>query len=214
MAMRAVRAVSLWSRILVPSVRGLCCCLALCLTVSNASIHSVSQYSLAAASLPRDAPWSHRRRRRFPHRANGSSESLSPSSSLEDLDTNYPFYYTIQQNRAVPAAKTTRTASKQTSQADASARTSSPTPPMISRAYSYSDLTPLGRLISGTVEVAVVTAIDYIQGLLGGYVLGTLTDIPRLLFRPLQPDVQRPLWNELSGRCLRMHQKSTRWGKR
>jgi len=213
---QAVRPVSFWSQILVPSMRGLYFCLALCLTVSNASIHSVSQYSLAAASLPHYAPLSHRRRRRLSRRLmyHADHGSLSQSSSSpEEFDTKNPFYYASQQTRAVPASKTIKKAGEQTSKANASAVASSKAQPTISRAYSYADLTPLGRLIAGTVEVAVVTAIDYIQGLFGGYVLGTLTDIPRLLFRPLQPDVQRPLWNEFSGRCLRMHQKSTRWGK-
>jgi hypothetical protein len=77
----------------------------------------------------------------------------------------------------------------------------------------YRDLTPLGRVVAGTVEIAIVTATDFISGLMGGYVLGTLTDVPRLLFRPLDPQVQQPFWNEFSGRCMRLHSKSAKWGK-
>jgi len=66
----------------------------------------------------------------------------------------------------------------------------------------------------------MVTAFEYLSGLAGGYFLGAVTDIPRLLFRPVVgsldqiPSPARPLLQEISARCGRMHQKSFMWGKR
>jgi hypothetical protein len=77
----------------------------------------------------------------------------------------------------------------------------------------YEDLSPLGRVIAGTVEVGVVTLTEYMSGFFGGYVLGTLTDIPRLLSRRAQPDIQQAFLKELSGRAARMHTKSFTWAK-
>jgi len=85
------------------------------------------------------------------------------------------------------------------------------------REITYRDLSLLGRTIAGTVEVGVVTLIEYLSGLVGGYSLGFLTDLPRLLFRPLESTGAAPaspsFWAEVQGRCGRMHSKSILWGK-
>jgi len=88
------------------------------------------------------------------------------------------------------------------------------------RQLTYADLTPIGRLAAGTVEVAIVTCFEYMSGLFGGYFIGCVTDIPRLLFRSTidsasqQPMVPPPFWKEAAGRFARMHQKSASWGKK
>jgi hypothetical protein len=103
---------------------------------------------------------------------------------------------------------------------------------------SYQDLTPVGKLVAGTVEVgmcwcllkpkslhanlftlsshlfaaAIVTVLEYASGFVGGFFLGGLTDVPRLLFRPV--DGASALRSQVSSRFLRLHQKSLRWGIR
>lgn len=78
----------------------------------------------------------------------------------------------------------------------------------------YSDLGLVGKLVAGTLEIVLVTLIEYATGFIGGYVLGTVTDVPRLLFQKanLQQSVVRPqLWTEASHRLLRLHGKSMNW---
>jgi hypothetical protein len=77
----------------------------------------------------------------------------------------------------------------------------------------YGDLGPFGRLVAGTVEIAVTTLTEYMTGFAGGYALGTVTDIPKLLFRRVEPDARQALFKEISGRTARMHTKSFGWAK-
>jgi hypothetical protein len=77
----------------------------------------------------------------------------------------------------------------------------------------YGDLGPFGRLVAGTVEIAITTLTEYMTGFAGGYALGTVTDIPRLLFRRVEPDARQALFKEVSGRTMRMHQKSFGWAR-
>jgi hypothetical protein len=77
----------------------------------------------------------------------------------------------------------------------------------------YGDLSPFGRFVAGTVEIAVTTLTEYMTGFAGGYALGTITDIPRLLFRRVEPDARQALLKEMSGRTLRMHTKSFGWAR-
>lgn len=44
--------------------------------------------------------------------------------------------------------------------------------------------------------------------------LGSLTDLPRLMFRPVEQLGANQGWKQASGRLLRMHQKSLKWGTR
>jgi hypothetical protein len=74
-------------------------------------------------------------------------------------------------------------------------------------------LTPLGRVVAGTVEIACTVLLEYVSGFAGGYFLGTLTDIPRLMFRPVDPAVRLALWKDFAGRTARMHAKSLRWAR-
>ena len=97
-----------------------------------------------------------------------------------------------------------------------SSKSSAPPPTTTTNAprqITYSDLTPLGRLIAGTVEVSITTALEFLTGFCGGYFLGTVTDVPRLLFRKVQDETQRSFWQETSGRMSRMHGKSFKWAK-
>jgi hypothetical protein len=80
-------------------------------------------------------------------------------------------------------------------------------------AVSYSDLGPVGRVVAGTVEVTVSTVMEYMTGFFGGYFLGSVTEVPRLLFRSIDPEQQRSLLQETSGRFSRLHGKSFKWAK-
>ena len=78
-------------------------------------------------------------------------------------------------------------------------------------AVNYAELGPVGRIVAGAVEVAVSTALEYVSGFMGGYALGTVTDVPRLLFRTTnQPTFVR----ETSSRFVRLHSKSIQWAKK
>jgi hypothetical protein len=68
----------------------------------------------------------------------------------------------------------------------------------------------VGRIVAGAVEVAVSTGLEYVSGFLGGYTLGTVTDVPRLLFRTTS---QPTFLKETSSRFVRMHGKSLKWAK-
>jgi hypothetical protein len=113
------------------------------------------------------------------------------------------------------------------------------------RPLSYQDLSPLGRLVAGTVEVGtrkcaktdsaknasaqvshsrtryfcafalvvVVTVLEYASGMVSGYLLGSVTDVPRLLFRRVDVHAAGG-WNQVTGRFVRLHNKSLRWGSR
>ncbi|GAX10289.1 hypothetical protein FisN_3Lh489 [Fistulifera solaris] len=72
------------------------------------------------------------------------------------------------------------------------------------------ELGPVGRIVAGAVEVAVSTGLEYMSGFLGGYTLGTVTDVPRLLFRTTN---QPTLLRETSSRFVRTHSKSLKWAK-
>jgi hypothetical protein len=82
-------------------------------------------------------------------------------------------------------------------------------PPQVS----YSDLSPFGRVVAGTVEICFSTLLEYFSGFMGGYFLGTLTGIPRLVATPIQPEIQQTFFRELSARTVRMHGKSFGWAK-
>jgi hypothetical protein len=78
----------------------------------------------------------------------------------------------------------------------------------------YSELGVIGKLIAGMFEIVLVTLIEYATAFLGGYVLGTVTDVPRLLFQKsnLPQSLARPqLLTEVSHRMLRLHGKSMNW---
>jgi hypothetical protein len=76
---------------------------------------------------------------------------------------------------------------------------------------SYADLTLFGKAIAGTVEIAFTVVFEYLMGAMGGYVLGSVTEIPRFLFTPAASDTSLPLWREVSQRWARSHAKSFRW---
>lgn len=78
----------------------------------------------------------------------------------------------------------------------------------------YADLSPIGKIVAGTVEIALSTVLEYISGFMGGYCLGTLFDVPRLLTKPIEPppNMERlPFLQQAAGRASRMHGKSMKW---
>ncbi|CAJ1966967.1 unnamed protein product [Cylindrotheca closterium] len=77
---------------------------------------------------------------------------------------------------------------------------------------SFDDLSPVGKVIAGTTQIAVTTAMDFVSGFLSGYVLGTIVGVPMLLIKPLDSGVPRVFMTEVKGRLGRMNAKSMRWG--
>ena len=63
-------------------------------------------------------------------------------------------------------------------------------------------------------RTGIVSLLEYMSGLFSGYMLGSLTDLPRLMFRPVEQLGANQGWKQASGRLLRMHQKSLKWGTR
>lgn len=83
----------------------------------------------------------------------------------------------------------------------------------------YQDLSPFGKLVAGTVEVCFATILEYMTGFSAGYLIGVVTDVPRLLFRSLttpegQEEITRTFWQEFTGRTARMNAKSFKWAKK
>lgn len=77
-------------------------------------------------------------------------------------------------------------------------------------AVNYAELGPVGRIVAGAVEVAVSTGLEFLSGFMGGYALGTVTEVPRLLFRSTN---QPTFLKETSSRFVRLNSKSIRWAK-
>jgi len=77
----------------------------------------------------------------------------------------------------------------------------------------YSNLSPLGYCLAGTVEIAVSTFLEYVQGFLGGYTLGSVVGMPGFVFKPVDPSKKAAFFQELMQRGGRMHTKSFRWAK-
>jgi hypothetical protein len=59
-----------------------------------------------------------------------------------------------------------------------------------------------------------VTVLEYASGMVSGYLLGSVTDVPRLLFRRVDDVHAAGGWNQVTGRFVRLHNKSLRWGSR
>lgn len=79
---------------------------------------------------------------------------------------------------------------------------------------SYELLTWLGKVVAGVTEVAVTVIIEYATGFMGGYFLGSLIGVPTFFMSSLEKpsNVQKyTLWNEFTGRSLRLHRKSMSW---
>jgi hypothetical protein len=77
----------------------------------------------------------------------------------------------------------------------------------------YSQLGPIGKVVAGCVEITVSTLMEYCTGFFGGYVLGSITDVPSFVFKNVNEGQRLPFFQELSQRYGRMHAKSFRWAK-
>ncbi|KAL3945783.1 MAG: hypothetical protein SGBAC_000172 [Bacillariaceae sp.] len=77
----------------------------------------------------------------------------------------------------------------------------------------FEDLSPVGKVIAGTTQVIVTTAMDFVSGFFSGYLLGTVVGIPGLFLKPLEPGVPKVFMTEMKGRLGRMNTKSLTWGK-
>ena len=80
----------------------------------------------------------------------------------------------------------------------------------------FRDLGPIGKTVAGVTEVVFVTAIEYIQGFMTGYIFGTLFGLPGFVTKPTNPSLplrQTPFWPEFKKRFGRMSTRSTKWAK-
>jgi hypothetical protein len=178
----------------------LLCVLATTITTASGAIRN--SYPLAA-SLPYD---SFSRRRSLSSR---HSRLIAPVSFGGDSK------YVVQaSSRTTKSRKDSGRNAKSPSKSKARQNQPAASPSTLEPAEAtYADLGTFGKIVAGTVEVAVTTLTEYMTGFAGGYALGTLTDVPRLLFRRVEPDARQALMKEVSGRCVRMHQKSFGWAK-
>lgn len=110
----------------------------------------------------------------------------------------------LQQTTTMVARKKEKTASVE----ESVPVKSSPSPP----AVSFGDLSPVGKVIAGTTQVVVTTALDFIAGFFTGYFMGTVVGVPGLLFSPLEPGVPKIFMTEMKGRLGRMNSRSMSWG--
>jgi hypothetical protein len=70
--------------------------------------------------------------------------------------------------------------------------------------------------VAGVVEIGCSVAIEYVTGFVGGYVLGSVTDVPRFLFKRAAESKDMRitnLWSEFAKRTARMHGKSMTWAR-
>jgi hypothetical protein len=74
------------------------------------------------------------------------------------------------------------------------------------------ELGPVGKVVAGTVEIAMSTLLEFMSGLLGGYALGIVTGIPAF-FTKTDPAAAAAFGAQVGARTLRMHAKAGRWGK-
>jgi len=130
-----------------------------------------------------------------------------------------PFNVLEQQTRLVGRSRKWERGSPKTGNQQKSAKTATdvevkdPFQDPTSSVEIYSQLGPVGKLVAGSVEVAVSTVMEYITGFMGGYILGSITDVPRFAFKQVDPNQNLPFFQELTKRYGRMHVKSFRWAK-
>jgi len=176
-------------------------------------------YPLASASIPYDS-FSRRRSVSARRRRHGSLAFDPPTKSPVPFTDDTRAIILASARSSSGSGSTTskrRDSSRQNSSTSSRTSISAPSasassslqPPTVS----YADLSPLGRAVAGTVEIAVSTLTEYVTGFAGGYFLGTVTDVPRLLFRRVEPEARQALMQEASGRMMRMHAKSFRWAR-
>jgi hypothetical protein len=170
--------------------------------ITNASVSGRVSYPLAA-SIPYER---FSRRRSLSSRHSNHAHLIPPVAFGGDSSK----YVILTSSRTSRKENGSRSSSKSKERKNSPATAS---PDLEDPIVTYKDLTPLGRAVAGTVEVVVTTLSEYLTGFVGGYVLGTATDIPRLLFRRVDPQARQALLKEMSGRCLRMHTKSFRWAR-
>jgi hypothetical protein len=151
--------------------------------ITNASVSGRVSYPLAA-SIPYER---FSRRRSLSSRHSNHAHLIPPVAFGGDSSK----YVILTSSRTSRKENGSRSSSKSKERKNSPATAS---PDLEDPIVTYKDLTPLGRAVAGTVEVVVTTLSEYLTGFVGGYVLGTATDIPRLLF-------------------LRMHTKSFRWAR-
>lgn len=77
----------------------------------------------------------------------------------------------------------------------------------------WNDLGPAAKAVAGTVQVGAIFGMEYVQGFVGGYFLGSVTGIPSLLFKNAGASTGGPLGSEMGLRFTRMNAKSVKWAK-
>jgi hypothetical protein len=159
-----------------------------------------SQYALASASIPR-------------HYGTHRPGSITPSRSRR-RPFRYDSYADDSLSRTLPVARTKKSkkASHENDDSKISSVQEAIETPMTAEEM-YASLGPVGKTVAGTVEIAVSTLTEYITGFVGGYVLGSITDVPRFMFKTVDNTQTFPFFQEMAKRYGRMHSKSLRWAK-
>jgi len=80
-------------------------------------------------------------------------------------------------------------------------------------AATFEHLGPVGKVVAGSIEIAVSTLMEFLSGFVGGYILGTLTGIPAFVTKPAETAAaSSSFWRQFHQRAVRMHTKSYQWG--
>ena len=191
----------------------------------GSSIRCYPHSSLSCSNVrglpPRKASFSRSKRRR------GSSRKIpfadSDIHSCYDDEAHEPHDPYWEETQAVARFKRKKTKSSDEDKDSESAahdnnnnsNHNDPFATPMSSAEIYSQLGPIGKCVAGTTEIAVSTCMEYITGFMGGYILGSITDVPRFAFKKVDPtnNPNNPFFKELAQRYGRMHAKSFRWAK-
>jgi len=80
---------------------------------------------------------------------------------------------------------------------------------------SFAQLGPVGKVVAGSIEIALSTLLEFMSGFVGGYFLGTLTGLPAFVTKPAETAAassSSSFWRQFQQRAVRMHTKSFQWG--
>jgi Tim17/Tim22/Tim23/Pmp24 family len=183
-------------------------CLGLLCRFARASGSLFSPNSLATASIYHSyrSPSSARGRRR--QSASASFTQGHRRRGLYGSPVQFASTKTLRSKQSTPSTTATPSSTATTSTETANDDLTIVAKP----AVTYADLGILGKIVAGTMEITVAVAFEFVMGAVGGYVLGTVTDIPRFLFKPLNKPPAGFI-EKLGERVGRTHQKSWTWAR-
>ena len=183
---------------------------------SRRSLLLVSSSSPTSAFLKRRQDHHHRRQGTAATTTTRTTKSTLVSSVRHNISRLV--VPAAQQQRQRPAAASRQFGgwfSPLPAHADARSKTTTTSDMPSTEDEAFDELGPVGKVVAGTIEIAVSTVLEYISGLLGGYFLGTVTGIPALLTKPVQQQqaARNVFWTQFQQRMGRMHGRSTSWAR-